>query len=211
VRPIILASSSPRRSDLLSLLNVPFDVIPSDIVEDSLDGSRPELVARRLAREKAEVARLRNRDPAVLAADTIVVYAGEILGKPAHADEARDMLRRLRGRWHEVVTGVVVLAPGRTGSMVRHCVTSVLLRYLEDEEIEAAIAEGVPFDKAGGYAIQDPNLAPVDSYEGCYCNVMGLPLWSTIEILRKAGLHVSAGVEQLLPQCASCPLRLPTP
>jgi predicted house-cleaning NTP pyrophosphatase (Maf/HAM1 superfamily) len=85
------------------------------------------------------------------------------------------------------------------------------MRYLADEEIEASIAAGVPFDKAGGYAIQDPILAPVESYEGCYCNVMGLPLWSTIEVLRKAGLDVPVGVEQMLPQCASCPLRLPTP
>ena len=77
MKPIVLASASPRRRDLLALLNVPFDVIPSNIVEDSMDGSRPELVVRRLAREKAEAARLRDRDPAVLAADTIVVYAGE--------------------------------------------------------------------------------------------------------------------------------------
>ena len=121
------------------------------------------------------------------------------------------MLRRLRGRWHEVVTGVVVLPPGRTGSLIRHCVTSVLMRYLADGEIEASIAGGVPFDKAGGYAIQDPELAPIESYEGCYCNVMGLPLWPTIEILRKVGIEVSAGAEDLLPQCESCPLRLPTP
>ena len=208
---IILASASPRRRDLLSLLNVPFEVIPSDIVEDAADGSRPELVARRLAREKAESARLSDRDPLVLAADTLVVYAGEILGKPGDANEARQMLRRLRGRWHEVVTGVVVLPAARTGSLVRHCVTSVLMRYLADEEIEASIALGIPFDKAGGYAIQDPDLAPVESYEGCYCNVMGLPLWPTIEILRKAGVEVGVRADQLLPQCASCPLRLPTP
>lgn len=209
--PIILASASPRRRYLLSLLSVPFVVIPSDIVEDARDGSRPELVARRLAREKAEAARLSDRDPAVVAADTIVVYAGEILGKPADANGAREMLRRLRGRWHEVVTGVVVLPPGRTGSLVRHSVTSVLIRYLNDAEIEASIASRVPFDKAGGYAIQDPDLMPVESYEGCYCNVMGLPLWPTIEILRKAGVEVSPRADQLLPQCASCPLRLPTP
>lgn len=211
MKSLILASASPRRRELLSLIGVPFDVIPSDIVEDTADGSRPELVARRLAREKAEAARLRDTGSAVLAADTIVVYAGEILGKPSGVHEAREMLRRLRGRWHEVVTGIAVLPPGRTGSIVRHAVTSVLIRYLEDEEVEASIARGVPFDKAGGYAIQDPELSPVESYEGCYCNVMGLPLWPTIEILRKADLQVDADVNRLLPQCASCPLRLPTP
>lgn len=206
---IILASASPRRSELLVLLRVPFDVAPSDIVEDAGDGSRPELVARRLAREKAEAARLRDQAPAILAADTVVVYAGEILGKPKNAEDAGEMLRRLRGRWHEVVTGVVVLPEGRTSALVRHAVTSVLIRYLEDGEIEASIGRGDPFDKAGGYAIQDPILAPVESYQGCYCNVMGLPLWPTMEILRKAGIEVAVGVDQLLPQCAACPLRLP--
>lgn len=208
---MILASASPRRRELLALLKLPFDVVPSDVVEDAGDGSRPEIVARRLAREKAEAARLRDQGPAILAADTLVVYAGEILGKPGNPGEARDMLRRLRGRWHEVVTGVVVLPEGRTGALVRHAVTSVLIRYLGDDEIEASVSRGHPFDKAGGYAIQDPILAPVESYEGCYCNVMGLPLWPTIEILRKAGIEVPASAANLLPQCADCPLRLPTP
>jgi MAF protein len=211
VTSIILASASPRRSELLALLRVPFDVRPSDIVEDAGDGARPEIVARRLARKKAEAARLRGQGPAILAADTLVVYAGEILGKPGGPSEARDMLRRLRGRWHEVITGVVVLPEGRTSSLVRHAVTSVLVRYLGDDEIEGSIARRDPFDKAGAYAIQDPVLAPVESYEGCYCNVIGLPLWPTIEILRKAGVEVAARVDQLLPQCAACPLRLPTP
>ncbi len=206
---LTLASASPRRSELLTLLGVPFDTNPVDIVEDPGDGARADLVVRRLAREKAEAARLRDPAPAILAADTVVVYAGEILGKPQGGDEAREMLRRLRGRWHEVLTGVVVLPAGRTGSLVRHAVTSVLIRYLEDDEIEASIARGDPFDKAGGYAIQDPVLAPVESYEGCYCNVMGLPLWPTIEILRKAGGEVAARVGDLLPQCQRCPLRLP--
>jgi MAF protein len=209
VTGLTLASASPRRHELLKLLAVSFDIDAVDILEDAGDGSRPELVARRLAREKAEAARLRDQGPAILAADTLVVYAGEILGKPSDAEQAREMLRRLRGRWHEVVTGVVMLPEGRTGALVRHSVTSVLIRYLADEEIEASIARGEPFDKAGGYAIQSPVLAPVQSYEGCYCNVVGLPLWQTIEILRKAGFEVPVNAGDLLPQCASCPLRLP--
>ena len=122
-----------------------------------------------------------------------MVYAGEILGKPKDANAAREMLRRLRGRWHEVVTGVVVLPAGRTSALIRHSVTGVLMRYLSDEEIENWIARGEPFDKAGAYAIQDPDLTPVESYDGCYCNVMGLPLWPAIEVLRKAGIEVSVG------------------
>jgi nucleoside triphosphate pyrophosphatase len=210
VSRLVLASASPRRRDLLSLLGVPFEVRPVDVVEEVGDSSRPEIVARRLAREKAEAARLRDRDAPILAADTVVVYAGEILGKPRDDDEARATLRRLRGRWHEVITGIVAMAPGRTGSLVRHAATSVLIRYLGDDEIEASIARCDPFDKAGAYAIQDPVLAPVEAYEGCYCNVVGLPLWPTIELLGKAGSPVDVSVDRLLPQCAACPLRLPT-
>ena len=99
---LTLASASPRRRELVKLLGVPFDVNPADIVEDPGDGARADLVARHLAREKAEAARLRDQAPAILAADTLVVYAGEILGKPGDADQAREMLRRLAGagmRW----------------------------------------------------------------------------------------------------------------
>lgn len=206
---LILASVSPRRRDLLALLGVPFEVRPVDIAEETGDGSRAELVARRLAREKAEGARLRDQQAPILAADTIVVYAGEILGKPRDANDARETLQRLRGRWHEVITAVVLLSAGRTAGLTRHSVTSVLVRYLSDDEIEASIARADPFDKAGSYAIQDPLLAPVESYEGCYCNVVGLPLWPTIEMLRKAGIEVPAAGSDLLPQCAACSLRPP--
>ena len=206
---LILASASPRRRDLLSLLRVPFEVRPVDITEQAGDGARAELVARRLAREKAEAARLRDQQAPILAADTVVVYAGEILGKPRDADEARDMLQRLRGRWHEVITAVSLLPGGRTAGLIRHSVTSVLVRYLSDDEIGASIDRGGPFDKAGAYAIQDPLLAPVESYEGCYCNVVGLPLWPVIEMLRKAGFAVPAAAGDLLPQCEGCSLRPP--
>jgi MAF protein len=207
---LVLASASPRRRELLSLLGVPFQVRPVDIFEDPGDGARAEMAARRLAREKAEGARLLDNTSPILAADTVVVHAGEILGKPESSEHARAMLQRLRGRWHEVVTGVAVMPEGRTSSLVRQATTSVLIRYLDDDEIESSIARGDPFDKAGAYAIQDPVLAPVDSYQGCYCNVVGLPLWPTIESLRKAGLGVSAAVSDLLPQCVACPLRLPS-
>ena len=99
--------------------------------------------------------------------------------------------------------------PGRTTGLIRHSVTSVLVRYLSDDEIGASIDRGDPFDKAGAYAIQDPLLTPVESYEGCYCNVVGLPLWPAIEMLHKAGVKIAVAVNGLLPQCAGCPLRPP--
>ena len=139
----------------------------------------------------------------------VVVLDSAMLGKPADGDEARRMLEALRGRTHEVITAVAVLPPGERGALIRHPATSVTMRTYSDEEIAASIARGDPFDKAGAYAIQDGIFRPVESYEGCYCNVVGLPLWSTIELLQKAGLPVSVDAGDLLPQCAACPLRPP--
>ncbi len=146
----------------------------------------------------------------ILAADTVVALERVILGKPADAGEAREMLRRLRARTHRVVTAVVVLPAGQRSALIRHPVTEVQMRAYSDDEIEASIARGDPFDKAGAYAIQDERFHPAESYGGCYCNVVGLPLWPAIELLKRAGLelsHVAAG--DLLPQCAACPLRPP--
>ena len=204
---VILASGSPRRRELLSLLRVPFDVRPQDVVED-VDSAKPLIVASRLARAKAEAARLADAGPLVLAADTVVVHEGDILGKPRDAEEARAMLRRLSAAAHTVVTAVAVIPPGQRNALVRHPETIVRIRELSDDQIEASIARGDPFDKAGAYAIQDEALQPVASYEGCYCNVVGLPLWPTVTLLRRAGLGVTVEAAQLLPQCATCPLAL---
>jgi predicted house-cleaning NTP pyrophosphatase (Maf/HAM1 superfamily) len=105
------------------------------------------------------------------------------------------------------VTGVAFMAKWRVGVLLRHTVTTVNMRAYNDDEIESSIARGDPFDKAGAYAIQDSLFAPAEKYEGCYCNVVGLPLWPTIEMLRKSGIEVVASVKDLLPQCESCPLR----
>ena len=206
---LVLASESPRRRELLALLGVEFDVRPTDVVEDVGDGARADIITRRLAREKAEAARLVDPDVWILAADTVVVHQGLILGKPRDAREAREMLGSLRGQTHEVITAVAVLPPRQRSVLIRHSVTMVTMRTYSDEEIDASISRGDPFDKAGGYAIQADALRPVESYAGCYCNVMGLPLWPTIELLQKAGLPLAARAEDLLPQCAACPLRPP--
>ncbi len=208
--PLILASASPRRRELFSLLGLPFVVRPVDIDETVVDGSRADLTALRLAREKAEAARLRQQVTPILAADTVVVMKGKILGKPADAEEAREMLRLLRHDRHEVVTGIAFMAMWRVGVLLRHTVTRVKMRSYSDDEIEQSVARGDPFDKAGAYAIQDPAFAPVQEYDGCYCNVVGLPLWPTIEMLRKSGVEVVATTGSLLPQCESCPLRPPS-
>jgi len=220
VSRLILASASPRRRELLARLRIPFDVVPAGIDEEP-DGSRPVRLARRLAVAKAQAVAARQPDAAVLAADTMVVHNGDVLGKPRDAEEARTMLARLRGRRHRVITAIAVLPAGRRpdgrGSprrpLVDHAITVVSMRSYSDGEIDASIARGDPFDKAGAYAIQDPLLRPVSSYEspeggpGCYCNVVGLPLWPALRLLAHAGVDtapVSTG--DLLPQCSACPL-----
>jgi MAF protein len=200
-----LASGSPRRRELLALLGLPFDVRPVDIDEDAGRSPDAQIVARRLAREKAEAARLVEPEAPIIAADTVVAYNGSLLGKPGDAGEARRMLRMLRGQTQDVVTAVVLMPTGRRSILARQPLTRVTMRDYTDAEIEAWIASGGPFDRAGAYAIQDAAFRPVERYEGCYCNVVGLPLWPLVEMLRKAGLPVDVTAEQLLPQCAACP------
>ena len=206
--PLILASASPRRRDLLARLGIPFEVRPVYIDERTPSTGNPEIIARRLAREKAEAARLIDVNAAIVAADTVVALDGAILAKPTDAEDARRMLSSLRGRWHYVVSAVAVMRRGGRAALVRHPVTRVLMRDYGDDEIEESIARGDPFDKAGAYAIQDKLFRPVESYEGCYCNVVGLSLWAMLEVLRKADIDISqVNLTQLLPQCATCPLR----
>lgn len=204
----VLASASPRRRELLSLLGVEFEVRPVDIDESFGRTRDPLIVARRLAREKAEAARLADERSAIITADTIVFFDGQMLGKPADAEEARQMLRMLRGKTHEVVTGVALMPENRRAVMARQPLTRVTMRDYSDADIESSIVRGEPFDKAGGYAIQDEALRPIARYEGCYCNVMGLPLWPLIDLMRKAGTPIVVKLEQLLAQCGSCPYLL---
>jgi septum formation protein len=203
---LVLASASPRRRALLAVLGIPFVVDPAAIDEPLPERhSHPERIARALARHKATVVAARRPGDWVLAADTVVVFRGRLLGKPESAEEAHAMLRLLRGRWHRVITAVA-LARGRR-RWVDHTTTWVLMRQYSDEDITASIARGEPFDKAGGYAIQDPDLRPVESWRGCYCNVVGLSIWLTWRLLQQAGFPVSTPDERTLPPvCQQCPL-----
>jgi MAF protein len=180
-------------------------VLPADVDESFTLGLRPEGQARRLAASKALAVAGPRPKAVVLAADTIVVYRGEMLGKPVDPQDARRMLQRLRGRMHRVVTGVALVVPGRARPIIRHQVTRVRIRRYSDTDIEGTIAAGVPFDKAGGYGIQDPILRPVQGHEGCFCNVMGLPLWTVARLLTQAGIEVSTS--NMPERCASCPER----
>ena len=203
---LILASASPRRRHLLARLGLAFEVVVPDIDESTTAG-RPERVARRLAAAKACAVAVRRPDATVLAADTIVAHRGVLLDKPRDAAEAEATLKRLRGRAHRVITAVAVLPAGHRRLLVDHAVTRVTMRRYSDAEIAASIARGDPFDKAGAYAIQDEGLAPVARYDACYCNVVGLPLWTAVRLLGRAGLDITyITATELLAECNECPL-----
>lgn len=187
---IVLASASPRRSELLALLGVPFRAVPAEIDERPRPGEEGRDLARRLARAKV-VAVGAAPGELVLAADTVVLLDGAILGKPADAAEATAILRRLRGRRHEVYTAVAVR--DGTGRLVERGVASqVWLRALSDAEVAAYVATGDPLDKAGAYAVQSRACALVERLAGCYANVVGLPLCATGEALAALGVHTGA-------------------
>jgi MAF protein len=206
---LILASRSPRRRELLAHLGIPFRVVVPQAEEDAapIATGRPEALAEALALAKAEAVARDEREGIVIAADTIVVDGDTILGKPADASEAAATLRRLRGKTHRVITGVAVVDAGSGQRAASHVVTAVRMRHYSDAEIAAYVARGEPFDKAGAYAIQDEQFHPVASYDGCYCNVVGLPLKALVSLLRRAGLDIRPhSLQDLPPQCAACPL-----
>ncbi|HEX5411524.1 MAG TPA: Maf family protein [Terriglobia bacterium] len=183
---LILASNSPRRRELLRNAGFQFDVRPSGIAEARLPNESPEDFARRLARDKAlDVARQSQAGCVVLGADTVVSVNGEILEKPVDSADAARMLQILSGRTHRVITGVCLVRAPESVLAWRHETTSVTFRKLTDEEIESYVASGEPFDKAGGYAIQGLASRFVPRIEGCYFNVVGLPIPMVSEILKR--------------------------
>ena len=184
---VILASQSPRRRELLGLTGLPFIVRAADIDETMDPGKAPFDEVARVSRLKA-LAVAREPGDVVIAADTIVVCQGEILGKPRDAEDAFRILSLLSGRHHEVMTGMTVL---RDDEIITHTeVTKIHFRDLHPEEIRAYIASGEPMDKAGAYGIQGGAALFADQMEGDYYNVMGLPVCRLAMILRSLGLPV---------------------
>lgn len=184
---LILASASPRRRELLSLFGLDFDIEPAHIDEAVHPDEAPEAYVRRMAGEKALAVHGRFESHFVLGSDTVVVVDGECLGKPVDDHEARDMLRRLSGREHRVLSAVAVIGPDGA-SRERLSVTRVEFAELSAAWIERYVASGEPHDKAGAYGIQGAAGIAVRSLTGSYTGVVGLPLFETGELLREAGL-----------------------
>jgi septum formation protein len=188
---LILASSSPRRRDLLETLGLECEIVPSDVDESGFTAETPTALAVQLAFLKANDVAERVEPPAaVIGADTVVALGREIFGKPLDRDDAVRMLRALRGKTHSVITGVA-LAMAKQACQVTSCETSVTMRDFSDAEMEAYIDSGEPLDKAGAYAIQGLGGSLIESHDGCWCNVVGLPLIHMLGLLQEE-MDVSA-------------------
>ena len=182
---IVLASSSPRRKQLLEMLRIPFRVVAPDVDESRLAGEAPEPYVRRVARDKARAVAERERGALVLAADTSVVLDGELFAKPVDAADAVAMLARLQGRTHHVLTAVAVAGDGRLEEALD--VSAVTFRRAETDDLERYVATGEPLDKAGAYAIQGLGAPLVERVDGDFFGVMGLPVRLVLDLLARFG------------------------
>lgn len=190
IASLVLASGSPRRHELLSLLEIPFEVRVADIDETPLPGEPPVNVPQRLSRLKAEAVAGEMDAGLIIGADTVVVHKGEILGKPDDGEEAAAMLRRLREERHRVFSGLTIMDAATGKQITDLCETKIWLRSMTDEEITRYVAGGDPMDKAAGYAIQNDEFAPVSKAVGCPANVMGLPMCHVVRNLRRFGIEL---------------------
>lgn len=206
--PLVLASASPRRRQIIRQLGLPYSVCVSPADEDAAQlhyNGPADGLAQWTAAHKAVMTLTlpEYANHLIIAADTTVLLEDQILNKPRDEAHARELLLSLRGRWHRVVTGVVVAAmiDGQLQMHGKSCITPVLMRPYSEEEIAAYIASGDPMDKAGAYGIQHPEFQPTERINGCYLNVVGLPLCTLVELLAK--FDVSPAATGL--QCTACP------
>ena len=209
---LLLASASPRRRQILQLLGLPFTVATLQVDEDAaqqrFQGPSDEL-AQWLARHKAAAAlKLPEANGRlVITADTTVLLNGQILGKPRDEAHARSLLLSLRGRWHHVVTGIAVSnkLDGKHRIQAASCITPVLMRAYSKAEIDAYVASADPMDKAGAYGIQNPAFQPTARIDGCYLNVVGLPLCVLVELLADFDVYPSAAIQRQVNRESACP------
>ncbi len=206
-RNLVLASSSPRRTQLLSSVGLDHEVVHPSVDEAMDPQESVESLVERLALAKVRKVSEARPGDVLVGADSMVVLDGVPLGKPASPDEAFQVLRSLRGETHTVVTGVAVLDAARGLEWVDICATDVVMRDYSEEEMEAYVASGAPMDKAGSYGIQDEPFNPVSGVEGCYTNVVGLPLCTLADMLDKAGIRMPApGNPEGTRRCTDCRL-----
>lgn len=192
---LILASSSPRRKELLQSLGLSFRVEVKQVKEDVPTGLAPATVVETLALQKARAVAADQSQGLVIGADTIVVYNNEILGKPRDLQQAKVMLHKLQGHAHDVYSGVAVVDAATGREVVDHQRTKVFMQAMSEGDIARYVATGEPLDKAGAYAIQGIASIFIEKIEGCYFNVVGLPLNCLTHLLKKMDYHVLANIE----------------
>lgn len=185
IMKLILASASPRRKELLAYLGYAFEVSVPSVDENILDGEDPETYVSRVSQAKCFAIFTQNQDAVVLSGDTSVVLDGRILGKPADKEEARNMMRALSGKTHQVYSAFSILAPGLSSPISRVVSTDVVFKTVSKEEIEQYIETSEPYDKAGGYAIQGIAGKFIPEIRGSVSSVIGLPLYEVDEALKK--------------------------
>ena len=190
---LTLASASPRRRELMEALGLDFTITPADLSEDQIPGESPQEMVQRLSLEKAQAVAANMGSGLVIGADSTVVFEGRAVGKPVDDEEARRMLRELSGTTHHVSTGLTVVDAASGRALSDSMTSQITLRDLTDQEIERSIASGVPRDKAGAYAVQDTELRPAIDWQGCYNNIVGLPVCRLLEMLRELGYQTPAG------------------
>ncbi len=184
-RKLILASRSPRRRYLLRLIGIPHTVAIPEVSEESLESEDPVEYVLRISELKALSVKSNFSEGYILGADTTVVLDGEILGKPRDVDEAREMLKKLSGRVHKVYTGLTLVDSATSNKVRGYEKSLVKIRRLSQWEIDAYISSGEPMDKAGAYGIQGYGAAIVERIDGCYFNVVGLPIVRLLKLIRE--------------------------
>ncbi|MFW5999051.1 MAG: Maf family protein [Halanaerobiaceae bacterium] len=187
---MVLASASPRRKELLNRLGVNFTTVPAGINEEKFADLEPEKMVKNLARAKAEEVSGLAEETIIIAADTVVVYDNRVLGKPADKQEAREMLKKLQGDRHIVLTGLSVLSTVKDEVYSICDSTEVFMKKVDVEEIEAYIKTGEPMDKAGAYGIQGLGGIFIDKIIGSYFTVMGLPVHRLDDLLKKFSVNL---------------------
>jgi septum formation protein len=190
MKTIILASASPRREELLKKIGLKFKAEPSNYEENISYELEPHELAKLLSLEKAKLVAKNHKNVLIIAADTLIVFEGKILGKPRTKTEAREMLERINGKPHSVITGFTIVDSGSNKALSRSVETKVHLRKLSSTEIDAYVKSQEPLDKAGAYAIQGLGSVIVEKIEGDYFNVVGLPLSALVESLKEFGVHI---------------------
>ncbi len=190
MKTIILASASPRRKVLLEKIGLIFEVEPSNYEEDMPLRLEPHEFARKISLEKAKIVASKHKNSIVIAADTFIVFGGQILGKPHTEKNAREMLEAISGKHHSVITGFSIIDTDKNKTLSKSIETKVYIRKLSLAEIDAYVESGEPLDKAGAYAIQGLGSVFVEKIDGDYYNVVGFPLSALTEALKEFGVNI---------------------